>query len=655
MSLNGQVPNGSAQDPIEISSLQTVIGINFGNSFASIAVLTKEGLAECIANEDGERQIACAISFHGEEVYIGNEAKQQLVKNSANTIIGFRNLLGKKFSELPNDRSTSSAPVIQHPDVPDTPAYKVQVLLPAPSPLSLPASSAPTPRSNNTPAASQLATPRSEPIPGERMLTPADVTTLFLRSLLQSAEAFLGKPVDGAVLTVPGWFAPVQVDALQEAASAAGIRVLQLLENTGAAALCAATNASTTTTTGVAQSLSVGPDRTQLVVDLGASSLSLSLLAVRQGLFHHLTPPAHHLEDAGGNAIDDRLLKFFAKDFTKKTGVPLKVAPAASDAVADLRAEARLRLALLHTKRAIAASSFGGGSTTATCAVESLKDGLDYTGSINRLRFDMEAAPIYATVIARAGELLQRAGLDWVQVDEVVYAGGSACLSGLDAVLAVRLSEDATTPFVTGTVAGGGIGDPTTILARGAALQARLLAEIAGGTGVEDERVRKAFERGSELVGVKATARTIGVLFPEAAESGGLGGQWIGGIRAETAVPARRTYALEVDLGEYVQGGEKLVGLEVWEVKEGVKIEKVKPPQDEDEEEEEELVEVAERTISKEVYLGALVVRARQGRKGGSGWRASIEVQFLIGVSGQLEVSAYETGKGGAKDVLVVG
>ena len=41
MSLNGQVPNGSAQDPIEIPSLQTVIGINFGNSFASIAVITK--------------------------------------------------------------------------------------------------------------------------------------------------------------------------------------------------------------------------------------------------------------------------------------------------------------------------------------------------------------------------------------------------------------------------------------------------------------------------------------------------------------------------------------------------------------------------------------------------------------------------------------
>jgi hypothetical protein len=41
MSLNGQIPNGSAQAPIEMNSTQTVIGINFGNSFASIAVLTK--------------------------------------------------------------------------------------------------------------------------------------------------------------------------------------------------------------------------------------------------------------------------------------------------------------------------------------------------------------------------------------------------------------------------------------------------------------------------------------------------------------------------------------------------------------------------------------------------------------------------------------
>jgi Hsp70 protein len=99
--------------------------------------------------------------------------------------------------------------------------------------------SAQTTRTNTTPMASQFAMPCSEPIPAEHILTPADVMTLFLRSLLQSADAFLGKPIDGAVLTVPGWFEPVQMDDLHETASAAGIRVLlQLLEDAGSAALC---------------------------------------------------------------------------------------------------------------------------------------------------------------------------------------------------------------------------------------------------------------------------------------------------------------------------------------------------------------------------------------------------------------------------------
>ena len=561
-----------------------------------------------------------------------------------------------RFSELPKDRppttTTSSAPVIQHPDLRDTPAYKVQVLQPAPSPLPSSAAASALTTKSNTPFASQVATPRSEPIPAERVLTPADAATLFLRSLLQSAEAFLGKSVDGAVIAAPQgglWFGPAQLDALQGAAEAAGIRVLQLVEDAGAAALCSASNAIDTTTT--ATESVVGPDRTQLVVDLGASSLGLSLLAVRQGLFHHLAPPVYH-PDIGGDAIDDRLLKFFAEDFTKKTGVLLKVAPALEGP--DVRAEARLRLALLHTKRTIAASVSGGGA--ATCAVESLKDGLDYTGTINRLRFDMDAAPIYGQVVARAGELLERGGLDWIHVDEVVYVGGSACLPGLDAALAVHLREDALTPFVTGTVAGGGVGDPTTVLARGAALQARLLAEIADG----DERVKKAFERGSELVDVKATARTIGVLFPEGGGDGedGLGGQWIGGIQAETAVPARRTYAFEVDLGEENAGGaERRVGLEVWEVKEGLKIEKVKVPKEEEEEEEEEEegeVEVKEKTITKEAYLGSLAVGVKGARKQGSRWRTTVEVQFVLEGTSQLQVSAHESGKAGSKMVLVV-
>jgi hypothetical protein len=53
---------------------------------------------------------------------------------------------------------------------------------------------------------------------------PEDVTVVFLHLILLPPEVLRGNSVDGAAFTVPGWLAPVQLDALQEAARAAAIR-----------------------------------------------------------------------------------------------------------------------------------------------------------------------------------------------------------------------------------------------------------------------------------------------------------------------------------------------------------------------------------------------------------------------------------------------
>ncbi|KAH9931327.1 actin-like ATPase domain-containing protein [Fomitopsis serialis] len=606
-------PNGTADAPIEVSSVPTVVGINFGNSYASIAVLTKEGSADCIANEDGERQIACAVAFLGEELYIGNQAKPQLVKNSHNTILGFRNLLGKKFSELSFDKPTASAPVIQHPEQPDVPAYKVQVLQAAPSPLLTTAT--------NTPAASKAATPRSEPTPAERILTVSEVTSMFLRSLVQSAEDFLGKKVQGAVISIPTWFDDAQRAALTQAAEDAGIHVLQLLEDAGAA---------TVTTTTNLTPVELDHDRTQLVVDLGTSSLELSLLSIREGLAFSLAT----LSDAtvGGTALDDKLIKFFAKEFTKKTKTPLT----------DKRAEAKLRLAVEHTKRTLSASP-----GAATCSVESLKDGLDFTGTITRL------------LSTRVKELVEKAGLDLYDVDEIVYVGGSASLPGLDETLAQGFAESVVTPFTAGTVVGGGVGDPTTIISRGCALQAKLVAMLAEGTE-EEREVKAAFASGSKWTQAKATSKTIGMLFPEENAEGPLGGQWVPAVLRDTVVPARRTLRLDVDLGE--GEGEKKVGFEVWEAKEGVRIDMVKLPKLEDEEdipadeeeEEEEEEEVKEKTVEKETLLTALSFVAKEAKQEKARWTTKVEVQFIADDTGGLEISAWEVGPSGKGEKTVV-
>ncbi|KAF9070436.1 Hsp70 protein-domain-containing protein [Rhodocollybia butyracea] len=603
-------------------NIPALVGINFGNSFASIAVFTKDGLAECIANEDGERQIASALSFFGEEMYIGTPAKAQLVKNAKNTIVGFRNLLGKKFSEIPQSQSPTSAPVIQHPDLADEPAYKVEILQPAPAPLPKSAS--------GTPAASSAPTPRSEPIPAERILTVSEVTTIFLKSLLQSAEDFLGKKVQGAVITVPSIFTDTQKDALEKAAADAGITVYQLLEEPAAAA------AATTTE---AWNPSLPADRTQLIVDVGASSLSLSLLSLREGLAHLLASSSSI--SVGGDAIDSKTIAFFANEFTKKTKTPLTVG-SEKPSTADARAEAKLRLAVEHTKRTISASP-----GAATCSVESLKDGVDFTGSINRLRFDMIARPIYDSIARAVVDLLESAKVDAHQVDEIVYVGGTTCLPGLDEHLCLTggFREDIDTPFNTGTVIGGGIGDPTTVLARGCALQAALIASLTE----EDAELAKAFERGSDLTEVKTTSKTLGLVFPD--DSGNeTGGTWVPLLPAETALPARRTATFDIGLSE----SSKRFAYELWEAVEGIRIEKVKPERIDDEEEEEEDIEVKHKTTTKETLLGAAQAEAALGikvkgpSKDAGKWTTTVEATITVSASGSVDVLVKEIGKGGA-------
>lgn len=517
-----------------------------------------------------------------------------------------------------------SAPIIQHPEKADEPAYKVAVLQPAPKPLPTSAVTSTV----NTPAASKFGTPRSEPTPAERYLTVSEVNTIFIKSLIQSAEGFLGKKIEGVVIAVPAWFEEVQREGLVKAAEDAGVIVLQLIDDIAAASLQSITTPAFP---------DLKQDRTQLVVDLGSSALSLSILSIRHGLVYSLASSSD--PTIGADLIDDKLIKFFAKEFTKKTKVPLSLPVTTSSSAADKRAEAKLRLAIEHTKRTISASP-----GAATCSVESLKEGYDLSGTINRMRFDMEAREVYTKIADSTKKLAADAGLDLYDIDEIIYAGGTGCLPGLDeTVLGVGFNEETViTPFSGGTAVGGGASDPTTILAKGAVLQAKLLAEIAG-----DENLLPAFGTEAELTKVKSTSKTLGLVFPEeGAEEGGLGGQWIPAILKETALPARRIITFDVDLGE--SNSEK-IGFEVWEVKESVKVELVKvPPLDgEDEEEELEETEEKEKLIEKDgVALTSIVVPVKNGKKGKGRWKTKVGVQFVVEEDGKVDITAWEVDGG---------
>ena len=141
-----------------------IVGINFGQTASSIALINKDGTADCIANDDGERQIPSVISFSGSETYVGNPARLQLIRNQANTIVGFRNLLGKSYDEVKSTQTEAlfnSAPVINKDG---QPAYLIK------------------------PCVGEESNDES----AEQVLTVADIATRYLETLLKYAQDFIG-------------------------------------------------------------------------------------------------------------------------------------------------------------------------------------------------------------------------------------------------------------------------------------------------------------------------------------------------------------------------------------------------------------------------------------------------------------------------------
>lgn len=196
--------------------------------------------------------------------------------------------------------STFSAPII---DQDGTPAYTVDILVP-PAPL-------PTP-SNRSAAPSGAATPAPrEPTAAKQTITVPEITSLFLKTLFDSATDFLGTAPTSVVMSCPSFFDDKQKDALREVAKAADIPLVQLLDETAAALVAYRVGlVEERKERGLLGSAEEGDaadeevrDKTVVVVDLGETSLNVTVVQSGEGEYVEL---ARHRDDSlGGRAFDD--------------------------------------------------------------------------------------------------------------------------------------------------------------------------------------------------------------------------------------------------------------------------------------------------------------------------------------------------------------
>lgn len=219
-----------------------------------------------------------------------------------------------------------------------------------------------------------------------------EITTRHLARLRDSAADYLGKPIDGAVITVPTDFTDAQRKALVEAASKCNLNVLQVIQEPVASVLAYSARDDTTHPS----------DKRILVVDVGGTRSDVTVVASRGGISTILAT-AHDYE-LGGLKFDDVLVEHFSKEFMKKH----KVDPRGNE-----KSLAKLRLACETTKKALSLSN------AATISIDGLADGYDFHSSVNRSRYDLLAKKQFDQVVKLVEGVVAKADLDLLDIDEV--------------------------------------------------------------------------------------------------------------------------------------------------------------------------------------------------------------------------------------------
>ncbi|URE08910.1 Heat shock 70 kDa protein [Musa troglodytarum] len=239
------------------SASADVIGVDLGTTNSCVAVMDGKS-PKVIENAEGARTTPSIVAFNPKgELLVGTPAKRQAVTNPTNTLFGAKRLIGRRFDDPQTQKELTMVP------------YKIV-------------------KAPNGDAWVEM---------NGQQYSPSQIGAFVLTKMKETAEAYLGKSVSKAVITVPAYFNDAQRQATKDAGRIAGLEVLRIINEPTAAALSYGMNSK---------------EGLIAVFDLGGGTFDVSVLEISNGVFEVKATNGDTF--LGGEDFDNALLDYLVRE-----------------------------------------------------------------------------------------------------------------------------------------------------------------------------------------------------------------------------------------------------------------------------------------------------------------------------------------------------
>jgi molecular chaperone DnaK len=183
--------------PFSTGGKGTIIGIDLGTTNSCVAIM-EGSTPKVIENAEGVRTTPSVVAFTKEgEKLVGAAAKRQAITNSENTVFATKRLIGRRYDDPAVQLDKKNMP------------YKIV---------------------KNASGDAWIE------VQG-KTYSPSQIGAFVLMKMKETAESYVGKTVDRAVITVPAYFNDSQRQATKDAGQIAGLKVERIINEPTAAAM----------------------------------------------------------------------------------------------------------------------------------------------------------------------------------------------------------------------------------------------------------------------------------------------------------------------------------------------------------------------------------------------------------------------------------